>query len=66
MPVEAVSNNLFFWNALALIVAASIFVPIFVKIKFGAVLGYLVAGIAVNLIYSGTFSDHPEELLHFF
>lgn len=65
MPVEAVSNNLFFWNALALIVAASIFVPIFVKIKFGAVLGYLVAGIAVNLIYSGTFSDHPEELLHF-
>lgn len=64
MP-ETGSSDLLFWNALALIVAASVFVPVFVKIKFGAVLGYLVAGIAVNLLFSGGFSEHPEELLHF-
>ena len=64
MP-ETGSSDLLFWNALALIVAANVFVPVFLKIKFGAVLGYLVAGIGVNLLFSGGFSEHPEELLHF-
>ena len=59
------SVELLFWNALALIAAACIFAPIFRRLGLGTVLGYLVAGLAVQLIFSGSFSKHPEELLHF-
>ncbi|MEL6789093.1 MAG: cation:proton antiporter [Pseudomonadota bacterium] len=54
-----------FWEALALIVAACIFAPIFRKLGFGTILGYLVAGVAVKLTLSTGLADHPEELLHF-
>ncbi|MEL6380003.1 MAG: cation:proton antiporter [Pseudomonadota bacterium] len=54
-----------FWETLALIVAACIFAPLFRRLGFGTILGYLVAGIAVKLTLSTGLSDHPEELLHF-
>ncbi len=57
--------ELFFLQALALLAAACLFVPLFKKLGLGTVLGYLVAGVAINWIYSGRFADHPEELLHF-
>lgn len=59
------SLELMFWHALALIAAACMFTPLFKRVGLGAVLGYLVAGLIVNLLFSGNFSDHPEELLHF-
>ena len=54
-----------FWQALALIVAACLFTPLFKKLGLGAILGYLMAGIAVNQVFGGKFAEHPEELLHF-
>lgn len=57
--------ELMFWHALALIAGACLLAPLFRKTGLGVVLGYLVAGVAVNLVFSGNFSDHPEELLHF-
>lgn len=54
-----------FLQALLLIAAACFFVPIFKKLGLGAILGFLVSGISVNIIFSGRFSEHPEELLHF-
>lgn len=66
MPDFEVSNlELAFWEALALIVAACIFAPLFRRLGLGTILGYLVAGIAVQLTLSLSYSDHPEELLHF-
>lgn len=54
-----------FFQALALIVAACLFTPLFKKLGLGPILGYLMAGIAVNQVFGGNFAEHPEELLHF-
>ena len=54
-----------FLEALALIVAACIFVPLFRALRLGAVLGFIAAGVAVRITLSLSVSDHPEELLHF-
>ena len=59
-PIE-----ILFLQALALLVSACIFVPLFKKYGLGTVLGYLIAGVTINLIFSGHFAEHPEELLHF-
>ncbi|HBM88561.1 MAG: cation:proton antiporter [Parvibaculaceae bacterium] len=66
MPVfEPTSIEILFWEALALIVAACIFAPLFRALKLGAILGYLTAGLAVQVTLSLSFSAHPEDLLHF-
>lgn len=57
--------SLLFLHVLALIAAACVFTPIFKKLGLGAILGYLTAGIVVNVLFSGNFSAHPEEFLHF-
>lgn len=57
--------ELMFWHTLALIVTACLFTPVFKRLGLGSILGYLVAGLSVNLVFSGNFSEHPEELLHF-
>ncbi len=57
--------EILFLQALALIVAACLFTPVFKKIGMGSILGYLTAGIAVNIFFAGNFAEHPEELLHF-
>ncbi len=63
MPFTAI--EMFFLQALALLTAACICVPVFKKLGLGIVLGYLVAGVLINLLFQGQFADHPEELLHF-
>lgn len=66
MPVfEPTSIEILFWEALALIVAACIFAPLFRALKLGTILGYLAAGLAVQVTLSLSFSAHPEDLLHF-
>ena len=58
--------EIYFWEALALIVAACLFAPLFRRLGFGTILGYLVAGLpVVQISLSMSFSEHPEELLHF-
>ena len=57
--------ELLFWQTLSLIAAACLFTPLMKKLGLGTILGYLLAGIVVNLAYAGNFSEHPEELLHF-
>ncbi len=59
-PIE-----LLFFNALALIVAACLFAPLFRRLGLGTILGYLAAGLAVQLVMAESFGEHPEELLHF-
>jgi len=54
-----------FLQALALIVSACVFTPLFKRWGLGPILGYLVAGIMVNQAFSGNFAHHPQELLHF-
>lgn len=58
-------QEVLFAEALALIVAACIFAPIFRRIGLGTVLGYLAAGVVVQIFFSLPSSEHPEELLHF-
>ncbi|MEO0567074.1 MAG: cation:proton antiporter [Pseudomonadota bacterium] len=54
-----------FFEALALIVAACIFVPLSMRMGLGTVIGYLAAGVLVGAVLSFSFSAHPEDLLHF-
>ena len=63
--MELTAIELFFFQALALLTAACICVPLFKKLGLGTVLGYLVAGVLINIIFNGRFADHPDELLHF-
>jgi len=57
--------EILFLQALALLVSACVFVPVCKKFGLGTVLGYLIAGIFINYLFSGHFSEHPDELLHF-
>lgn len=57
--------ELLFLQALGLIVAACFFTPLLKRSGMGAVLGYLIAGVVVNIIFAGSFSHHAHELLHF-
>lgn len=59
------SIEILFLQALALLVSACVFVPLFKKYGLGSVLGYLMAGVFINFVFAGHFSEHPEELLHF-
>ena len=66
MPTFEPSNlELYFWEALAIIVLACIFVPLSRKVGLGTIIGYLLSGVAAGLILSLSFEAHPEELLHF-
>eukprot|EP00439_Symbiodinium_sp_Y106_P088425 s1_g961.t1 len=66
MPVfEPTSIEILFWEALALIVAACVFAPLFRALKLGTILGYLAAGLVVQVTLTLSFSAHPEDLLHF-
>lgn len=62
---EPTSLEMRFWEALALIVAACLLVPMFRRLGLGTVLGYLASGVAVASFLTLSFSDHPEDLLHF-
>ncbi|MEM9743520.1 MAG: cation:proton antiporter [Pseudomonadota bacterium] len=57
-------TELMFWNALVLIAGACLFAPVFARLRLGSILGYLAAGVAVQLVYPGGITEHPEELLH--
>ena len=57
-------TELLFLEALALITAACVFAPLFRLLKLGAVLGYLAAGLALQLLFAESFAAHPEGLLH--
>ncbi len=59
-PIE-----MYFWEALAIMALACLFVPVSRKIGFGSVVGYLASGIAAGLFLSLSFEAHPEKLLHF-
>ncbi|WP_223668806.1 cation:proton antiporter domain-containing protein [Kangiella shandongensis] len=57
--------EIMFLQALVLIVVSCVFVPAFKRLGLGGILGFLVSGVIVNLVFSGQFAEHPEELLHF-
>ncbi|MDW3223004.1 MAG: cation:proton antiporter [Paracoccaceae bacterium] len=66
MPTFEPSHlELYFWEALAIIVLACIFVPLSRKLGLGTIIGYLLSGVAATLALSLSFEAHPEELLHF-
>ncbi|AXI45207.1 hypothetical protein C1J03_03620 [Sulfitobacter sp. SK012] len=54
-----------FLEAFAIIALACFFVLIAKWLKLGTIIGYLLAGVAAGAFLSFSFSDHPEELLHF-
>jgi len=54
-----------FLEALALILIACLTVPVFKRIGFGTILGYLAAGVILGASLTLGFTEHPEELLHF-
>ncbi|WP_158629367.1 cation:proton antiporter [Roseitalea porphyridii] len=54
-----------FTEALALIVLACIFVPLSRWLGLGAVIGYLVAGLAAGLLLVTPVTESPEALLNF-
>ena len=54
----------FLWSALIFLAAAVVAVPIFQKLGFGSVLGYLVAGILIGPSCFG-FVTNVEDILHF-
>jgi monovalent cation:proton antiporter-2 (CPA2) family protein len=64
-PLGLTSLEMAFTEALALIALACLFVPLSKWLNLGTVIGYLVAGVAAGLALNLSFSDHPEELLHF-
>lgn len=54
-----------FWETLALIAVACVFVPLFKRLGLGTILGYLASGIVIGAFLSLSLAEHPEELLHF-
>ena len=54
-----------FLEALALILIACLTVPVFKRIGFGTILGYLAAGVILGASLTLGFTEHPEDLLHF-
>lgn len=67
MPELPAPNELeiLFLEALALIVGACVFVPLFKRFGLGTILGYLASGMAIGAFLSLGLAEHPEELLHF-
>ncbi|MEI2383985.1 monovalent cation:proton antiporter-2 (CPA2) family protein [Breoghania sp. JC706] len=57
--------EIFFWEALALLVVSCVLVPLFRRLGLGTVLGYLTAGVCVGSGLSLNFDVPAEELLHF-
>lgn len=57
--------EIMFWEALALIIGACIFVPLFKRLGLGTILGYLASGMAIGGFLSLGVAKHPQELLHF-
>src|SRR5262245_17923977 len=62
MAIEASSNTQLI-QAVTLLGAAVIMVPLFRRLGLGSVLGYLVAGLVVGPFGLGWFTD-PEAILH--
>ncbi|MDA0238804.1 MAG: monovalent cation:proton antiporter-2 (CPA2) family protein [Proteobacteria bacterium] len=54
-----------FWETLALIAAACLFVPLARRLGLGTVLGYLITGVVVGATLSLGLAEQPEDLLHF-
>ena len=54
-----------FLAALALIALACLFVPVSRALGLGTVIGYLVAGVVAGSALSLSFTEQPQELLHF-
>lgn len=52
------------FSVVIFLTAAVIAVPIFTRLKLGAILGYLVAGLIIGPSVLGLFND-PEQILHF-
>lgn len=66
MPVfDPTPLELSFYEALGLIVLACIFVPVSRRFGLGGIIGYLSTGIAAGAFLTLSFSEHPEEILHF-
>lgn len=63
MEAELDSVELFFWEALALLAAATLFVTLFKRLGLSSVLGYLAAGLVIGPILR--IVTEGEELLHF-
>ncbi|MEM6846515.1 MAG: monovalent cation:proton antiporter-2 (CPA2) family protein [Pseudomonadota bacterium] len=58
------TTSSFFVLAIAFLSAAIVFVPLFKRAGLGSVLGYLFAGMVLNLP-GLDLVEHPEEILHF-
>ena len=64
-PLGLTSLEWAFTEALALIALACLFVPLSRRLGLGSVIGYLAAGVAAGALQMLSFSEHPDELLHF-
>lgn len=64
-PLGLTGLEMAFTEALALIALACLFVPLAKHLNLGSVIGYLVSGLAAGAALNLSFSEHPEELLHF-
>ena len=62
---EPTSLEISFWEALALIATACVFVPLFKRLGLGTILGYLATGVVIGTFLSLGLAEHPQELLHF-
>ncbi|MEN1727359.1 MAG: monovalent cation:proton antiporter-2 (CPA2) family protein [Pseudomonadota bacterium] len=54
-----------FFEALVLIGFACLLIPLSRKLGLGSVIGYLLAGVLAGALVTMSYSEHPEELLHF-
>ncbi len=54
-----------FFEALVLITFACLLIPISRRLGLGSVIGYLCAGVLAGALVSMSYSEHPEDLLHF-
>ena len=59
------SLEMAFTEALVLIAVACLFVPLSRRLGLGTVIGYLAAGVAAGAALTLSYTEHPDELLHF-
>ncbi|GFE67042.1 monovalent cation:proton antiporter-2 (CPA2) family protein [Litoreibacter roseus] len=57
--------QIYFWEALAIILVACICVPLSRRLGLGQIIGYLLAGVVTGVMLSLSFEANPEELLQF-